>query len=74
MAKHTDREALRPLWRAIKKFANDEPLTEAEWGELSTLTMIDKRRKSFEPGNIRWATSAAERAENLAFYRSLGHH
>lgn len=54
------------------KFSNDEPLTEREWEDLSWLTMIDRDRLYFGPGNIRWATTEAERASNLAFYRSLG--
>jgi len=54
------------------KFANDEPLTEQEWQALSRLTLIDRTRLEFGPGNIRWATSEAERADNLAFYQSLG--
>jgi hypothetical protein len=59
-------------WRAMKKFANDEPLTESEWQDLSWLTMIDRSQLYFGPGNVRWATSETERADNLKFYQSLG--
>jgi hypothetical protein len=59
-------------WKAMLKFADDKPLTDREWDDLSWLTMIDRKRRFFGPGNIRWATTAAERADNLAFYRSLG--
>jgi hypothetical protein len=58
-------------WAAMLKFSDDKPLTESEWQSLSHLTMIDRRRKTFEPGNVRWAKSADERADNLEFYRSL---
>jgi hypothetical protein len=54
------------------KFSNDEPLTEREWRDLSWLTLIARTHLVFEPGNCRWATTDAERADNLVFYRSLG--
>ena len=54
------------------KFANDEPLNEQEWENLSWLTLINRDHLMFEPGNVRWATTEAERADNLIFYRSLG--
>jgi hypothetical protein len=56
----------------MRKFCNDEPLTEQEWEDLSALTLINRAHLVFEPGNVRWATTGAERADNLAFYRSLG--
>jgi hypothetical protein len=59
-------------WLAMKKFADDEPLTEQEWEDLSWLTLVDRTKLLFGPGNVRWATSHAERADNIAFYRSLG--
>lgn len=59
-------------WQAMPKFANDEPLTEREWEALSWLTLIDRGRLEFGPGNVRWAVNETERAENLKFYRSLG--
>lgn len=59
-------------WRAMIKFADDEPLTKREWHALSWLTLIDKTNLYFGPGNVRWAESEAERAENLKFYQSLG--
>jgi hypothetical protein len=62
----------KQTWLAMKKFAEDQSLTEKEWETLSWLTLIDRSRLEFIPGNIRWANSAAERADNLAFYRSLG--
>jgi hypothetical protein len=62
----------RTTWEAMLKFANDEHLTEWEWEALSWLTMIDRQRLAFEPSNIRWATTATERADNLAFYQSMG--
>lgn len=64
----------KQTWKAMLKFANDEALTEKEWKALSWLTMIDRDQRYFGPGNIRWATSKAERADNLAFYRRLGVH
>jgi hypothetical protein len=61
----------RQTWEAMNKFANDEPLTEREWKALSYLTLIDRSRLEFTPGNCRWATTETERIDNLAFYRSL---
>ena len=58
-------------WKAMRKFANDESLTDQEWEALSWLTMIDRKNLYFGPENIRWATTDAERANNLTFYRSL---
>jgi hypothetical protein len=68
----TQFEGERRTWLAMMKFANDEPLTAEEWEDLAALSLIDRTRLVFEPGNIRWATSDAERADNLMFYRSLG--
>lgn len=62
----------RRTWKAMQKFANNEPLTEREWEALSWLTLIDRNRLKFELGNCRWATTKAECADNLAFYQSLG--
>lgn len=59
-------------WRAMKKYAADEPLTERDWDDLSWITLIDRTRLEFGPGNIRWATSETERAENRQFYEMLG--
>jgi hypothetical protein len=64
----------RKTWKAMIKFANDEPLTPSEWTALSWLTLIDRNRLEFGPGNCRWATTEAERTDNLAFYKSLGVH
>ena len=61
-------------WKAMIKFANDEPLTDKEWDALSWLTLIDRSRLAFEPGNVRWAKTEAERADNLAFFKKLGVH
>ena len=61
----------RQTWKAMNKFADYKPLTEQEWEALSWLTLIDRNRLEFTPGNCRWATTEAERADNLAFYRSL---
>ena len=58
-------------WRAMIKFADDEPLTDREWHDLSWLSLIDRSRLAFGPGNVRWAQTAAERADNIRFYRSL---
>jgi hypothetical protein len=57
-------------WLAMRKFCNDEPLTEQEFDDLSWLSLIDRSR-AFEPRNARWAETDAERADNRAFYRSL---
>lgn len=59
-------------WKAMIKFASDETLTPAEWTALSWLTLIDRKRLYFGPGNVRWAKTEAERADNEAFFRSLG--
>ena len=61
-------------WTAMLKFANNEFLTEQEWQSLSWLTLIDRSCLEFTPDNCRWATTDNERADNLAFYRSLGVH
>jgi hypothetical protein len=68
----TSRRTERRTWKAMLKFADDKPLTDREWEALSWLSLIDRSHLAFEPGNIRWATTYAERADNLAFYRSLG--
>jgi hypothetical protein len=59
-------------WLAMQKFTDDVPLTDAEWDALSTLTLIDRQRLVFEPGNVRWATTDAERAQNRRFYQAIG--
>ena len=61
-------------WKAMIKFADDKPLTPREWEALSWLTLIDRKRLYFGPGNVRWATTEAERADNLRFFKSLGVH
>ena len=67
-----DHDDIRRTWAAMQKFAHDELLSEQEWIDLSWLTLIDRGRLEFAPGNCRWATTEAERADNLAFYQSLG--
>ena len=62
----------KATWKAMIKFANNEPLTEHEWEALSWLTLIDRDRLEFAPDNCRWAETKTERDSNLAFYRSLG--
>jgi hypothetical protein len=65
------KEAVRRTWEAMIKFTNDEQLTEQEWEALSWMTPIDPDTfDTFGPDQVRWATDA-ERADNLAFYRSL---
>lgn len=64
----------RKAWAAMIKFAADQPLTPKEWDALSQLTLIDRARLEFEPGNVRWAANEAERIDNLVFYRRLGVH
>jgi hypothetical protein len=61
------------VWRAMNKFSTDASLTEAEWDALSELTLMDRSTLSFERGNVRWATTDEERADNRRFYQSLGH-
>jgi hypothetical protein len=61
-------------WRAMIKFASNEPLTPAEWSALSWLTLIDRSHLEFGPKNTRWAASEVERESNLKFFRSLGVH
>jgi hypothetical protein len=67
-----NRKFIRKTWTAMLKFADNQPLTPAEWTALSELTLIDRNRLEFSPDNTRWAKTDAERADNLAFYRSLG--
>lgn len=62
----------RKSWQAMMKFADDKSLTEKEWQALSWITLIDRLRLEFAPGNVRWAADDDERARNLTFYRSLG--
>jgi hypothetical protein len=62
----------RKTWAAMIKFADNEPLTPAEWTSLSWLTLIDRDRLEFEPRNVRWATTEAERMDNLTFYQRTG--
>jgi hypothetical protein len=60
----------RKAYEAMMKFTKGaEPMTESDWHALSWITMLDPDRRSFEPGNCRWAKDAKERASNLAFYR-----
>ncbi len=58
-------------WLAMKKFAANQPLTEPEWAALSELTLIDTTNLCFEPGNVRWAKTGAERRANRLFYQSI---
>ena len=62
----------KATWKAMIKFANDEPLSPREWEALSWLTLINRNNLYFGPENVRWATSKAERADNLKFFKSLG--
>jgi hypothetical protein len=66
--------AKQSSWKAMIKFANDEPLTPQEWTALSWLTLMDRNRLEFGPGNVRWAKTEAERADNLTFFKGLGVH
>ena len=72
MPEAIDHVGIRRPGAAMQKFCADESLTEQEWMDLSWLSLIDRNRLEFAPGNCRWATTEAERAENLAFYQSLG--
>jgi hypothetical protein len=58
-------------WKAVMKFAKDKPLSDQEWQALSKLSLIDRTRLQFGPGNVRWARSEKERQDNERFYRSL---
>ena len=60
----------RRTWKAMLKFADGKRLTAREWDALSWLTLIDRNRLEFGPDNCRWATTAAERADNLSFYQN----
>jgi len=64
-------QALR-CYEAMAKFASTRTLTDAEWQDLSWLSLIDRTKLEFAPANTRWALSDTERADNLVFYRSLG--
>jgi hypothetical protein len=68
------RKAVHQTWAAMVKFGDDAPLTPPEWEALSRLTLIDRGRLEFSPGNTRWATTETERADNLKFYQGLGVH
>ena len=63
---------LRRTWEAMHKFADDKPLTEQEWLDLSYLTLINRSNLYFGPENVRLATTDAEREDNRKFYQSLG--
>ena len=65
---------LKKTWKAMIKFAADEPMTPADWTALSWLTLIDRTRLEFGPENTRLAKTEAERADNLAFFKKLGVH
>ena len=58
-------------WEAMKKYADDLPLSPQEWRDLSAMSLIDRTRRVFGPGNVRWALSDAERADNERFYRAM---
>jgi hypothetical protein len=58
-------------WKAMMKFAQDQPLSDLEWYDLSALSLIDRTRLMFEPDNCRWARSEKERQDNERFYRAL---
>lgn len=62
---------LKKTWKAMIKFADDEPLSPAEWKALSWLTLINRNNLYFGPENTRLARTEAERADNLAFFQSL---
>jgi hypothetical protein len=36
-------------WKAMMKFAQDQPLSDLEWYDLSALSLIDRTRLMFEP-------------------------
>jgi hypothetical protein len=61
----------RDTWAAMRKFAAGQLLTEREWIALSWLSLIDRDQREFRPGNVRWAKDETERADNIAFYKSL---
>jgi hypothetical protein len=65
-------DAIHRTWVAMQKFCNDAPLSEQEWEDLSWLSLVDRNRLEFAPDNCRWAATEAERADNRAFYQSLG--
>ena len=54
----------------MKKYATGDDLSPQEWADLSALTLINRKRLMFEPGNCRWAQSDNERRENERFYRA----
>jgi hypothetical protein len=62
---------IRRTWAAMQKSAHDEPLSEKEWNALSWSRWLVAQRQL--PGaNSRRLRTEAERADNLAFYKSLG--
>lgn len=71
MTKSKDYSNEYRTWKAMRKLCNDEPLSKREWEDISWLSLVDRNNLQFEPGNVRWATSEAERADNLKFYQSL---
>lgn len=60
-----------PTYVALEKFAANEPLYAREWIALSELSLADRSRPEWEPGNVRWAATPEERADNERFFRSL---
>lgn len=67
-----NRRNLKKTWKAMIKFAADQPLTPSEWEALSWLTLINRNNLYFGPENTRLAQTEAERADNLKFFQSLG--
>ena len=56
---------------AMIKFCNGDLMTDQDWDALSWLTIINRQHLYFGPGNVRWATSEAERISNISFYISI---
>jgi hypothetical protein len=72
--KRPSERELRKTWEAMIKFSDEKQLTEQEWIALSWLTLVDRNRLEFCPGNVRLAETNDERTSNLEFYLSLGWH
>lgn len=61
----------KQTWKAMLKFVDNKPLTNDEWAALSRLSLVNRKNLCFEPDNVRWAVTEAERKDNLEFYKSL---
>jgi hypothetical protein len=61
---------LRKVWKAMRKFCDNEGMSENDLFYLSHLTLIDRDLPKFGPTNTRWVKDEAEHLDNYKFYRA----